>query len=157
MNKIQAIPPDMTAITPHLVCRGAAAIDFYPRAFGAVEGGRLAGPDGRLAHALIRIGGATIMLVDEYPEQGMLGPLALNGSPVTIHLYVSDVDATFARAVAAGATVSMPVTDMFWGDRYGRLVDPFGHYWSVATHQRDVDPKDMAAAMLASCPDKAEK
>ena len=110
MNKVQPIPPDMTAVTPHLICRGAAAaIDFYTRAFGAVEGGRLPGPDGRLAHALIRIDGATIMLVDEYPEQCMLGPLALNGSPVTIHLYVSDVDATVAQVVAAGATVTMQV------------------------------------------------
>ena len=153
MSQTQAIPPDMTAITPHLTCRdAAAAIDFYKQAFGAIEGGRLPGPDGRLAHALIRIGGACVMLVDEYVEQGMLSPLALNGSPVTIHLYVADVDATVAQAVAAGARVTMPVANMFWGDRYGRLLDPFGHHWSVATHVRDVAPAEMAAAMQGSCP-----
>ena len=156
MSQTQAIPPDMTAITPHLTCRNAAAaIDFYKQAFGAVEGGRLPGPDGRLAHAQIRIGGACVMLVDEYVEQGMLSPLSLNGSPVTIHLYVADVDATVAQAVAAGARVTMPVTDMFWGDRYGRLLDPFGHQWSVATHQRDVAPAEMAAAMQGGCPESA--
>lgn len=92
------------------------------------------------------------MLVDEYAEQGMLSPQALNGSPVTIHLYVVDADATFAQAIAAGASVTMPLTDMFWGDRYGRLVDPFGHHWSVATHQRDLSPAEIAAAMLDCCP-----
>lgn len=152
MSQTQAIPADMTAVTPHLVCRGAAdAIAFYKAAFGAVEGGRLPGPDGRLMHAQIRIGGASLMLVDEFTEQGMLSPLALNGSPVTIHLYVPDVDATVAQAVAAGAKVTMPVADMFWGDRYGRLVDPFGHQWSVATHQRDIAPADIAAAMQGAC------
>lgn len=152
----QAIPPDMTAITPHLTCRdAAAAIDFYKQAFGAVEGGRLPGPDGKLAHALIRIGGAALMLVDEYPDQGMLSPLSLKGSPVTIHLYVADVDATVARALEAGATLTMPVADMFWGDRYGRLVDPFGHQWSVATHRHDLSPAQIAAAMQGACPESA--
>ncbi|MCB1941796.1 MAG: VOC family protein, partial [Candidatus Accumulibacter sp.] len=108
----QAIPPNMTAITPHLTCRNAAAaIEFYKQAFDASEEGRLASPDGKLAHAMIRIGGASVMLVDEYPEQGMLSPLSLNGSPVTIHLYVDDVDATVAQAVTAGARVTMPVSD----------------------------------------------
>jgi len=152
MSQTQAIPADMTAVTPHLVCRGAAdAIAFYKAAFGAVEGGRLPGPDGRLLHAHIRIGGTSLMLVDEFPEQGALSPQALNGSPVTIHLYVSDVDATVAQAVAAGAKITMPVADMFWGDRYGRLVDPFGHQWSVATHQRDLSPADITAAMQGAC------
>ena len=95
------------------------------------------------------------MLVDEYAAQGMLSPLSLNGSPVTIHLYVADVDATVAQAVAAGAKITMPVTDIFWGDRYGRLLDPFGHQWSVATHQRDVAPAEMAAVMQGGCPDSA--
>jgi PhnB protein len=152
MNTVQPIPPGMTAITPHLVCCGAAdAIAFYARAFGAVELGRLPAPDGRLMHAMIRIGDASLMLVDEFPEQGCLGPSAVNASPVTLHLYVADADATMAAAVAAGATVTMPLADMFWGDRYGRLVDPFGHQWSVATHVRDVSPAEMAAAAAAGC------
>ncbi|WP_291989029.1 VOC family protein [Candidatus Accumulibacter sp. ACC007] len=156
----QAIPPGMTAITPHLTCRDAVeAIDFYKQAFDASEEARLASPDGKLAHAMLRIGGACVMLVDEYREQGMLSPLSLNGSPVSIHLYVSDVDATVAQAVAAGAQVTMPVADMFWGDRYGRLVDPFGHHWSVATHQRDLSPEEITAAMMSDsgCPQAGTK
>ena len=154
MTTVSPIPSDMPAITPHLVCAGAAqAIDFYVRAFGAVDQGRLAGPDGKLMHAMIRIGGSPLMLVDEMPEWGALGPLALKGSPVTIHLYVEDVDATVARAVAAGARVTMPVADMFWGDRYGQLEDPFGHHWSVATHIRDLTPDEIAAAMAGACPE----
>lgn len=154
MNATPAIPPGMTAITPHLTCRNAmAAIDFYKQAFGAVECARLPSPDGKLAHALLNIGGASLMLVDEYADQGMLSPQTLDGSPVTIHLYVADADAAFARAIAAGATVTMPLADMFWGDRYGRLVDPFGHHWSVATHQRDLSPEEIAAAMAGGCPD----
>ena len=152
MTTVQAIPAGMTTITPHLVCHGAAdAIDYYTRAFGAVELARLPGPDGRLMHAMLKIGNAPLMLVDDYPELGSLGPLALKGSPVTIHLYVEDVDATVARAVAAGAKITMPVADMFWGDRYGRLEDPFGHQWSVATHQRDVSPEEIGAAMAKAC------
>ena len=151
---IQAIPPGMHSLTPHLVCHSAVdAILFYVKAFDAVEMARLPGPDGRLMHAQLRIGDSPLMLVDECPEQGCLGPMALKGSPVTIHLYVEDVDATFAQAVAAGARITMPVADMFWGDRYGRLEDPFGHQWSVATHVRDVSPHDMQTAMRAACPD----
>jgi PhnB protein len=153
MTTVQPIPPGMTSITPHLVCRGAAeAIDFYTKAFEAVEQARLPGPDGRLMHALLKIGNAALMLVDEYPEQGAVSPLTLKGTPVTIHLYVEDVDATVARAVAAGAQVTMPVADMFWGDRYGILKDPFGHQWSVATHIRDVSPEELAAAMAKAAP-----
>lgn len=153
MSSVQAIPAGMTAVTPHLVCADAAkAIDFYVRAFGAAEHGRLTGPDGRLWHALITIGGAAVMLVDEFPEMGSVGPLALKGSPVTIHLYVEDVDAAVERAVAAGARATMPVADVFWGDRYGQLEDPFGHRWSVATHVRDVSPEEIAAAAAKGCP-----
>jgi len=148
MPKVKAIPDDMHTVTPHLVCAGAAnAIEFYKKAFGAVEGGRLPGPKGRLMHAMIRIEGSAVMLVDEMPEWGALGPKSLKGSPVTIHLYVEDVDAFVARAVAAGAKVTMPVADQFWGDRYGKLEDPFGHHWSVATHIRDVTPDEMRKAM----------
>ncbi len=150
MSQVQAIPEGMHSLTPHLVCRGAAAaIEFYGRAFGAIELFRLPGPDGRLIHACVRIGDSQLFLVDEMPEHGALGPQALKGSPVTIHLQVQDADAVFARAVQAGATVGMPLADMFWGDRYGQVVDPFGHHWSIATHVRDVRPDEMVAAMKA--------
>ena len=147
-SAIKAIPDGMHTVTPHLVCAGAAdAIDFYVRAFGAVEAGRMPGPGGKLMHAQVRIGDSAVMLVDEMPEWGALGPTALNGSPVTIHLYVDDVDAAYARAVAAGAEGTMPPADMFWGDRYGQVRDPFGHKWSIATHTRDVTPDEMQEAM----------
>jgi uncharacterized glyoxalase superfamily protein PhnB len=142
------IPEGMHSLTPHLVCAGAAdAIDFYKRAFNAVEQARLPGPDGKLMHAAVKIGDSTLMLVDENPQWGSLGPKALKGSPVTIHLYVPDVDATVAKAVAAGAKVTMPVADMFWGDRYGQLEDPFGHRWSVATHTRDLTSEEIREGM----------
>ena len=142
------IPQGMHSVTPHLVCAGAAkAIEFYKQAFGAEEGARLPGPDGRLMHATVKIGDSQVMLVDEMPEWGALGPKSLNGSPVTIHLYVDDVDAVVARAVKAGAKVTMPVADQFWGDRYGKLEDPFGHHWSVATHVRDVSMEEAQNAM----------
>jgi PhnB protein len=147
-HSVKPIPEGMHTVTPHLVCAGAgAAIDFYKKAFGATETSRMPGPGGKLMHASILIGDSAVMLVDEMPEWGSLGPKALKGSPVVIHLYVDDVDAFTARAVAAGAKVTMPVADMFWGDRYGQLEDPFGHRWSVATHVRDVSPADMQQAM----------
>src|SRR5258708_3435631 len=131
------IPEGMSAVTPHLVIRGAdEAIEFYKKAFGAVEEFRMPGPDGKLAHAQIRIGGSAIMLGEEAPSWGALGPKAIGGSPVNIHLYVENADATMARAEKAGAKVTMPVADMFWGDRYGKLEDPYGHRWSLATFVR---------------------
>jgi PhnB protein len=145
---VKPIPDGMHTLTPHLVCAGAAnAIDFYKKAFNAVEQARLPGPDGKLMHAAVRIGDSTLMLVDENPRYGMLGPKTLKGSPVTIHLYVNDVDATVAQAVSAGAKITTPVADMFWGDRYGQLEDPFGHRWSVATHKRDLSPEEMREGM----------
>jgi len=142
------IPSGMHSVTPHLVCAGAAnAIEFYKKAFGAEEQARLPGPDGRIMHAAVKIGDSTLMLVDEMPEWGALGPKALKGSPVTIHLYVDDADKFVERAAKAGAKVTMPVAEQFWGDRYGKLEDPFGHHWSVATHVRDVGPEDMKKAM----------
>ena len=150
------IPEGMHSLTPHLVCDGAAAaIDFYKAAFGAVECTRLPTPDGKLMHAMLRIGDSALMLVDAFPQMGALDPKALKGSPVTIHLYVNDVDATMAQAQRAGATLTMPAQDMFWGDRYGQLRDPFGHHWSVATHVQDLTPEQIQAN-LAKLPPSAE-
>ena len=148
MSKVKAIPDGMTAVTPHIVVAGAAkAIDWYKKAFGATEEVRMPDPAGRVMHACIRINGAAIFLVDEMPEWGSVGPQSLKSSPVTIHLMVEDADKVFDQAVKAGAAVTMPLADQFWGDRYGVLRDPFGHSWSVATHVRDVTPAEMAKAM----------
>src|SRR5258706_488227 len=150
--QVKPIPEGMHSVTPHLVCAGAAeAIDFYKKAFNAVELSRMDGPQGKLLHGAIRIGDSMVMLADEFPDWGSLGPKSLKGSPVTIHLYVEDVDAFTARAVAAGAKVTMPIQDMFWGDRYGKLEDPFGHQWSVSTHVRDVSPEEMQQAAQKAC------
>jgi uncharacterized glyoxalase superfamily protein PhnB len=148
MPQVKPIPEGMHTVTPHLVCDGAAdAIEFYKKAFGAVETARLPGPQGKIAHAMIRIGDSNVMLADEFPDMGSVGPKALKGSPVTVHLYVDNVDTTVERAVKAGAKITMPVADMFWGDRYGKLVDPFGHHWSVATHIREVSMEEAQQAM----------
>ena len=137
-------PEGMHSITPHLICRGAAdAIEFYKKAFGATEQMRLPGPDGRIMHAALLIGDSLVMLVDEMPEWGALGPQSLNGSPVTIHISVDNADAFVERAVKAGAKVTMPVADQFWGDRYGKIVDPFGHEWELATHIEDLSPEEV--------------
>ena len=146
-NTVKPIPEGMQGFIPHLTCADAAkAIEFYKAAFGAVEVSRMPGPDGRLMHAQIAIDGYPIMLHDEMPEWGMLGPKARGGTSVAMHRFVLDVDAAFAKAVAAGATAKMPVMDQFWGDRYGVVVDPFGHAWSLATHVKDMTPQEMAAA-----------
>jgi uncharacterized glyoxalase superfamily protein PhnB len=148
---VKAIPEGMHSVTPHLTCAGAAeAIEFYKKAFGAVEMGRMPGPGGKLIHAQVRIGDSPVMLVDEFPEWGGKGPKTLGGTPVTIHLYVPDADAVFKTAVAAGATVKMEMADMFWGDRYGVVIDPFGHTWSLATHIKDMTPEEMAQAGKAA-------
>ncbi|HSC97474.1 MAG TPA: VOC family protein [Casimicrobiaceae bacterium] len=145
---VKRIPDGMHSLTPHLVCAGAAdAMAFYKKAFNAVETARMPGPDGKLMHGAVRIGDSTLMLVDENVQCGMLGPKALKGSPVTIHLYVDDADATMAQAAAAGAKVTMPVAEMFWGDRYGVLEDPYGHRWSVATHVRDLTSEEIQRGM----------
>ncbi len=152
MPQVKPIPEGMHTVTPHLVCAGAAdAIEFYKKAFNATEMGRLAGPDGKLMHGIIRIGDSAVMLVDEFPDWSAFGPKSLKGSPVTLHLYVEDADAAFKRALDAGAKVKMPLEDMFWGDRYGVLEDPFGHYWSIATHVRDVSPEEMQQAAQKAC------
>jgi len=145
---VEPIPKGMHTVTPHLICAGTAeAIEFYKEAFGAVELSRLPNSDGKVMHAAIRIGDSVLMLNDEMPEWGAFGPKSLKGSSVTIHLYVEDADAVFAQAVDAGAKVTMPLDDMFWGDRYGKVEDPFGHQWSIGTHVRDVTPEEMQKAM----------
>ena len=147
---VKPIPEGMHSLTPHLICAGAAdAIKFYTEAFGAIEQFRLPGPEGKLMHACVKIGDSMLMLVDEMAGCSMLGPRSLKGSPVAIHLYVPNVDAVVAQAVAAGARVTMPAADMFWGDRFAQLEDPFGHRWSVATHQRDVPVEEMQEAVRA--------
>ncbi len=122
-----------SSLTPHLVCEGAAeAIDFYKSAFGAEELMRMPAPNGRLMHAAISINGSMVMLVDEMKEHGVLSPKSLGGSPVTLHLNVANADSAIERAASAGATVTLPAHDAFWGDRYGQIRDPFGHSWSIA-------------------------
>jgi PhnB protein len=145
-----AAPAGLHSLSPHLVCAGAAdAIEFYKKAFGAVEMVRLPGKDGKLMHACLSINGSSVMLVDESPQYGMLGPKALKGTPVTIHLVVADVDKAVERAVSTGAKLVMPVADMFWGDRYGQIEDPFGHRWSLATPQRVLSEQELRAAAEA--------
>ncbi len=153
MSKVKPVPEGMNTVTPHLVCKDAAqAIEFYKKAFGAEELFRLNRPDGKkVLHASLRIGGSSIMLAEEAPDWGSVGPETLKGTPVVIHLYVKDADSVFNQAVRAGATVKMPVEDMFWGDRYGQLRDPFGHVWSVATHVRDVSLEEMEQAAKTMC------
>lgn len=149
---IKPVPDGFHSVTPHLVCAGASdAIAFYKKAFGATELTRLPMPDGKLIHASIGVGDSIIMLNDEFPQMGAVRPKARGGSSVTIHLYVVDADVAFARAVKAGATVKMPMSDMFWGDRYGLVEDPFGHGWSIATHQHDLTSKEIRKAAQAAC------
>jgi PhnB protein len=147
---IQPIPDGYHTVTPYLIIQGAAqALDFYRQAFGATELMRLAGPDGKIGHAEIRIGDSPIMLADEHPEMGAISPQTLGGAAVSIVLYVADVDARFAQAVGAGCTVLRPLQDQFYGDRTGTLRDPFGHTWTVATHIEDVSPEEMERRMAA--------
>ncbi len=132
-------------VTPYIVCRGASdAIAFYEKAFGAKESYRLTDPgDGRIGHAEIEVAGGTLMLADEYPDFGAVSPDTLGGSPTKLHIYVDDVDAAFAKALAAGATEVRPVKDEFFGDRMGALIDPFGHTWFIATASEDITPDEM--------------
>jgi uncharacterized glyoxalase superfamily protein PhnB len=146
-NSVKPIPAGMHSITPYLVTKDApAAIEFYQRAFGAEELARIPMQDGRLLHASIKIGDSVLMLAEEFPEWGGKGPKTLGGTPVSIHLYVEDVDVAWARAVEAGCAVLMPLADAFWGDRFGMLLDPFGHHWSLAMCIRDMSTEEMVAA-----------
>jgi uncharacterized glyoxalase superfamily protein PhnB len=147
-RRVTPVPTAYGSITAGLSVRGAAAaIDFYKKAFGAREVSRLPGPDGKVMHAEIRIGDRIVFLGDESPEMGAPSPQTLGGSAVALMHYVKDVDAVFARAVAAGARVTMPPADMFWGDRFGSLVDPFGHRWSLASRKAILTPRQMKKGM----------
>ena len=145
---VKTLPDGMHSFTPLLTCAGAAdAIEFYKKAFNAIELIRLPGPQGKLVSAMLWIGNSALALSDEFPEWGVFGPKSLKGSPVTIHLYVENADAAVEQAVAAGAKITLPLADMFLGDRYAQLEDPFGHRWSVATHKGDSSPAEIQEAM----------
>lgn len=151
MASVKPIPEGYHSVTPYLIVKGGAqAIEFYKTAFGATELIRMARPDGKIGHAEIRIGDSVIMLADENPAMGSLSPQAVGGTPVLIHLYVEDADAVFNRGVAAGGTVERPLKDQFYGDRTGRIVDPFGHRWYVATHKEDVAPEELKKRVAAA-------
>jgi PhnB protein len=149
-GKVKPIPDGYHSITPYLVIKGAAAaIEFYKKAFGAVEMVRMPQPDGRIGHAELKFGGSVVMMADEYPEIDAVGPKTLGNSPVGILLYVDDVDAVFAKAVSLGAVIKKPLADQFYGDRSGTIEDPFGHKWTIATHKEDVTPEEMKKRMAA--------
>ena len=147
---VKAIPDGYYSLTPYLVIKGAAeAIEFYKKAFGAVETVRMPGPGGRIMHAEVKIGNTMLMLSDENAERGYLSPTTRGGATSSVMLYTDDVDATFKKALAAGAKQQTAPEDMFWGDRMGNLTDPFGHNWAIATHKEDVSPEEMQKRMAA--------
>jgi PhnB protein len=149
-NTVKPIPEGYHSVTPYLIIKGAAAaLEFYKTAFGATELFRMDQPDGKIGHAEIKIGDSPIMLSDEYLEMNHAGPKTLGGSPVSIMLYVEDVDAVFNRAISAGAEQQVPLVDKFYGDRTGSVVDPFGHVWHIATHKKDVALDEMEKRMSA--------
>jgi uncharacterized glyoxalase superfamily protein PhnB len=156
-TKVKAIPDGYTSVTPHLSLNDAAkAIAFYKKAFGAEEVFRMPMPDGKVGHAELKIGNAMVMLADECPQyEGAKAPQSLKGSTVGLHLYVENVDAAFKKAVDAGARAVMPPMDMFWGDRFCKIADPFGHYWSIATHTKDLTPQQIEEGMKAAFSQKA--
>jgi PhnB protein len=143
-QKVAPIPAGFHSVTAYLSIRDAGkALDFYKRAFGAKELLRMAGPDGKIGHAEIKLGDSRVMLADEFPSMGFLGPQSRGGTTVMLHLYVKDVDATVVKATAAGATIKRPIKDEFYGDRTGTIEDPFGHVWYVATHKEDLSPAEI--------------
>ena len=156
-NTVKPVPDGYHTVTPYLIIGGAsAAIDFYKKAFGAEELFRMPMPGGRVGHAELQIGDSRIMLADEFPDMGARGPKTVGGSPISLMLYVSDCDAVFNRAVAAGGTVKRPLKDQFYGDRSGIVEDPFGHTWNIATHKEDLSAEEVTrrakAAMAAETP-----
>jgi PhnB protein len=151
-TQVKPIPDGYHSVTPYLVMKDAArAIDYYKQAFGAVELMRMGGPDGRIGHAEIRIGDSPIMLADEHPEMGFKGPASYGGTPVSLMIYVEDVDTVYPRAIAAGGKELKPLQDQFYGDRSGTLTDPFGHVWTVSTHKEDLTPEEISKRMEAMC------
>ena len=146
----QPVPVGYHTVTPYLIVSGAAkALDFYKRALGAIEQMRMPGPEGKVMHAEIKIGDSVIMLADEFPEMGARSPQALGGTPVSICLYVPDVDSLFNQAIQAGGKVERPLQNQFYGDRSGTFIDPFGHKWTIATHIEDVSPEEIGRRMAA--------
>lgn len=158
-GNVKAVPEGIHTITAHLVVRDAAkAIEFYKKAFGAeVQGSVHYTPDGKVVHASLKIGDSILMMADEFPEFGSRSPQSLGGSPVVLNIYVEDVDALFNQAVAAGATVTMPLKNQFWGDRYGQVTDPFGHQWALGSHVEDVAPEEMERRSKAIFAEMAKK
>lgn len=147
-NSVKPIPEGYHTVTPYLICDGAAqAIEFYKNAFGAVEVVRMAMPNGKIGHAELKIGDSFIMLADESPENGARSPRSFGGSPISVLLYVENTDAMVGQAVSAGAKISRPIKDEFYGDRTATIVDPFGHTWYIHTHIKDVSPEEMKQAM----------
>lgn len=144
---VEPIPKGFSSVTPHLIIRDCAkAIDFYKQAFGAKEIYRSLMPDGKVMHSMIQIGDSLVMMADEFPSMGAASPNTLGGTSASLHIYTQDADTLFRQAVDAGAEIIMPLNDMFWGDRYGVIQDPFGHRWAIATHKMDVSPQDMERA-----------
>lgn len=157
-NQVKPIPQGFRTVTPYLTVNDAArALDFYKRAFGAQEVMRMDGPDGKIGHAEIKIGDSMIMIADEMTGNNNRSPRSLGGTTGGIFLYVENADTTFNQAVSAGAEVEAPLADMFWGDRYGRLKDPFGYSWSVGTHKEDVAPAEMAKRMKDAAVQKGQQ
>ncbi len=149
-KKVKPVPDGYHHITPYLVIQGAAAaIDFYKKVFGATELFRMPQPDGRVGHAELKIGDSVFMLADEFPEMQIVGPRTLGNTPVGLHVYVEDADATFNHALSLGSRVKKPMADQFYGDRSGTIEDPFGHKWTIATHKEDVTPEEMKRRMTA--------
>ena len=148
---VKPVPNENQPMCPYIIVRGAAqAIEFYQNAFGAKELFRLKDPSGKIGHAELELGGAHLMLADEYPDFGAVGPVTVGGTPVSIHLYVADVDRVVAAATEAGATLLQPLRDEFFGDRVALLTDPFGHKWHLATRKEDVSPVEMQRRMDAA-------
>jgi uncharacterized glyoxalase superfamily protein PhnB len=157
MATVKAIPEGFHTLTPHLVIRDCpAALDFYAKALGAKEIARHPGPGGKIMHAEMQIGDSKFFLNDEFPEMGARGPQSLGGTPITLHLFVEDCEKLFTQAVAAGATVLMPLAVQFWGDRYGIVTDPFGHNWSIASRLKDLTPAELAAAAAEAMAGRCE-
>ena len=150
---VQAVPTGYAGVTPYLIIRDAArALDFYKKAFGAAELMRFPAPGGKIGHAEMKIGGGVVMLADESPDMGHKSPQTLGGTAITLLFYVPDVDAQFAKAVAAGGTVKQALKDQFYGDRSGTITDPFGHIWTIATHKEDVSADEMKRRLAAMTP-----